>query len=321
MDIEPAISNLIFNTIGGAEKILIISHRNPDPDCLGSNLALRHVFKRPGVEIVSACVDEIPSNYLFFTELKKFARHIDPRAHDLVITLDCGSPEQAGFPVIHPEMMEKKIPWINIDHHPSNSGYGTINLIDDKAAATTLILYKLLRSRGVEITPYLADCLLFGLYYDTGSFMHSSTDAEVLNAAADLAGKCANLGLIVQRLFKHRSLEQLKIWGKALSNVRVTDNNIAVTGILEKDFNECNARAGDLTGLIDYLSSVKGVKFATILSHDPDGNVRGSLRTRRDDVNVSEIAGTFGGGGHKKASGFTLKGKLDKKTYWSITSD
>ena len=321
MEIDSAISNKIFETIFNSKNILIISHRNSDPDCLGSNLALRHVFKRPGVNITSACVDLIPDNYKFFTELNKFINEINPSDYDLFISLDCGSPDQAGFPLKHPEMMEMKTPWINIDHHPSNSGYGTINLVDDKAAATVLILHALFQKWGVDITPYLATCLLFGLYFDTGSFMHSSTDADVLKAAADLLAKGANHKLIVQKLFKNRSVEQLKIWGKALSNVRVTENNVIVTGIMENDFRDCNATCSDLSGIIDYLSSVKGVQFATILSHDTEGNVRGSLRTRRDDVNVSEIAGTFGGGGHKKASGFTMKGRLRKKTYWSITSD
>ncbi len=321
MEIDSAISDKIFDTIINSKNILIISHRSPDPDCLGSNLALRYVFNRDGVGVTSACIDEVPQNYRFFTELNNFVNDINHPSHDLIISLDCGSPDQAGFPLIYPEMLNSGIPWINIDHHPSNSGYGTINLVDAEAAATTLILYNLLLKWKINITPYLATCLIFGLYYDTGSFMHSSVNEQVLQAAADLLAKGANHRLIVQKLFKNRSIEQLKIWGKALSDVRVTENNVIVTGILEKDFNECHARCNDLTGLIDYLSSVNGIKFATILSHDPDGNVRGSLRTRRDDVNVSEIAGTFGGGGHKKASGFTLKGKLDKKTYWSITSD
>lgn len=321
MEIDSAISEKIYETIINSKNILIISHRNPDPDCLGSNLALRHVFKRPGVNITSACVDPIPDNYMFFTELNKFVNDIEPEIFDLVISLDCGSPNQAGFPLKYPEMTDMKTPWINIDHHPSNSGYGTLNLVDDEAAATVLILHALFQQWGITITPYLASCLLFGLYFDTGSFMHSSTNAGVLKAAADLLAKGANHKLIVQKLFKNCSVEQLKIWGKALSNVRVTENNVIVTGIMENDFRDCNATCSDLSGIIDYLSSVKGVKFATILSHDSDGNVRVSLRTRRDDVNVSEIAGTFGGGGHKKASGFTLKGRLRKKTYWSITND
>lgn len=321
MNIDPQIADEILDQVQKSKNILIISHRNPDPDCLGSNLALRQIFLGMGKNVDSACIDEIPANYNFFSELNKFKTDINPNDYDLYFTLDCGSVEQAGLPVKYPQIASHQKPLINIDHHPSNGNYGSINLIKDTAASTTMILYYLLLKWNIKLTPYLATCLLFGLYYDTGSFMHSSVDADVLKVASDLLDKGAKQSLIVKRLFKNHTVEQLKVWGKALSNVRVTENNVIVTGIMEKDFNECHANSSDLSGLIDYLSSVNGTKFATILSHDADGNVRGSLRTRREDVNVSKIAKNFGGGGHKKASGFSIKGKLNKKTYWSITSD
>ncbi len=321
MNIDPQIAEEILDKVQQSQNILIISHRNPDPDCLGSNLALRQIFITMGKNVDSACVDEIPDIYNFFSELKDFKQDVKPKKYDLFFTLDCGSVDQAGLPVRYPQIASLEKPLINIDHHPSNSYYGSINLINDHAASTTMILYYLLLNWKVKISPYLATCLLFGLYYDTGSFMHSSVDDDVLKVASELLEKGARQSLIVKKLFKNHTVEQLRVWGKALSNVRVTENNVIVTGIMEKDFNECRANASDLSGLIDYLSSVNGTKFATILSHDAQGNVRGSLRTRREDVNVSEIAKNFGGGGHKKASGFSIKGKLNKKTYWSITSD
>jgi phosphoesterase RecJ-like protein len=321
MKIDQQISEDIYRTLESANNILIISHRNPDPDCLGSNLALRYILQQKGKNITSACIDEIPHNYKFFTELNHFFSEINPKDHDLFITLDCGSPDQAGLSTIHPELLKLETPLINIDHHPSNNNYGTINLVCDEAASTTTILYFLFKDWQIEITPYIATCLLFGLYYDTGSFMHQSTDEEVLQTASDLMSKGANHQLIIKNLFKSHSIEQLKVWGKALSNARITDNKVIVSGVMERDFEECNASSNDLSGLIDYLSSVNGTRFATVLSHDIDDTIRGSLRTRRDDVNVSEIAKNFGGGGHKKASGFSMKGKLNKRTYWSITSD
>ncbi len=321
MNIDPQIAAEILDHVQNSKNILIISHRNPDPDCLGSNLALRQIFTTMGKNVDSACIDEVPLNYNFFSELKQFKQNINPNDYDLFFTLDCGSIEQAGLPVKYPQIASLEKPLINIDHHPSNNHYGNINLIKDTTASTTMILYYLLLKWNIKLTPYLATCLLFGLYYDTGSFMHSSVDDDVMKVASELLYKGAKQSLIVKRLFKNHTVEQLKVWGKALSNARVTENNVIVTGIMEKDFNECKADSSDLSGLIDYLSSVNGTKFATILSHDAQGNVRGSLRTRREDVNVSEIAKNFGGGGHKKASGFSIKGKLNKKTYWSITSD
>jgi len=319
MNIDQNLAEVIFESIKSAQSILIISHRNPDADTIGSNLTLREICKKMGKDVFSACIDPLPKNCAFLPESKNFLQTFDPEEIDLFFTVDVASKKQAGFLEKYPELQQKKL--INIDHHPSNERYGTINFVIDDAASATLIMYNLLQVWQQKITPTIATYLLFGLYYDTGSFMHSNTSEEVYQAAAELMNYGANKNLITENLYKNRTLEQMHVWGKVLSDIKVTNQNIAVGGITNQELSNRGATLEDVSGVIDYLSMVKGSRFATLLSEDTQGNIRGSLRTKRNDIDLSQIAGQFGGGGHKKASGFSLKGKIEKKSYWEIKSE
>lgn len=319
MKISATIADQVYKTLMDAQRVLIMSHRGPDPDTLGSNLVIREILERHGKSVTSACVDTLPPNAQFLPELQTFVTDFNPKEYDLFVAVDAGSVSQASFPGIYPEILKNN--FLNIDHHPSNDNYGTVNLVIDDAASTTIVILELLKMWDEEITPHTATLLLYGLYYDTGSFMHSNTDANVYNAASELLSHGAQMDLIIKNLYKTRTLEQLKIWGKALSNIELTENKVAVAGVTDDDLAECNATHDDLSGLIDYVSTVEGSHFATLLSNDEKGNLKGSFRTRRDDINVSDLAQNFGGGGHKKASGFSIKGKLKRNNHWSIINE
>lgn len=319
MKISATIADQVYQSLMDAQNVLIMSHRSPDPDTLGSNLALRKVLERQGKKVTSACIDPLPQTCLFLPELRTFVTDFNPQEYDLFIAVDAGSTAQASFPEIYPQILQKN--FLNIDHHPSNNNFGTLNLVVDNAASTTLVILELLKMWDEELTPRISTLLLYGLYYDTGSFMHSNTDATVYTAASELLSHGAQMDLIIKNLYKTRSIEQLKIWGRALSNLELTENNIAVAGVTPEDLSECNATYNDLSGLIDYVSTLNGSNFATLLCNDEEGNIKGSFRTRRDDINVSDLAQTFGGGGHKKASGFSIKGKIKRNTRWSIIGE
>ena len=316
MEINLDLSKKIFDTITAAQNILIISHRNPDADTIGSNLALREIAVQHGKNTTSACVDLMPKNSLFLPASKHYVQDFDPQAFDLFIAVDAGSKKQTGFIEKYPFIRETN--FINIDHHPSNEHYGTLNLVINDAASTTLVVYNLLNIWKQKITPTIATYLLFGLYYDTGSFMHSNTNEEVYRVASELMVLGANKNLITQHLYQNKTLEQMHVWGKVLSGIKITNQNIAVSGITHQELRNQGATIEDVSGVIDYLSMVKDTKFATLLTEDPQGNIRGSLRTKRNDLDLSEIAGQFGGGGHKKASGFSMRGKIEKNEYWHI---
>jgi bifunctional oligoribonuclease and PAP phosphatase NrnA len=316
MEIPVKKAEQIYKNLASEKKICIISHRNPDCDTIGCNLALSMLLQKTGHETVSACADELPPELLCYSEKFPFVKDFNPDGFDLFVSLDSGSEEQAVFPLKYKKI--EKTGLINIDHHPSNTNYGAVNLVVENAASTTMILYHLFKIWKQTVSRDMATALLCGLYSDTGSFMHSNTNEEVFDTASELLSLGAKREMIVNKLFRNRSVERLQVLGKILSEAQLTGKNVVVSAIRDTDFETLNAKPEDMTGAIDYLNMTKGNRLAALLSEDGNGNVRGSLRTKSDDLNVSDIAMNLGGGGHKKASGFTIKGKLEKVVRWSI---
>ncbi|MFT7183794.1 MAG: phosphoesterase RecJ-like protein [Oceanicoccus sp.] len=307
--------NLIFS----AKKILIISHASPDADAIGANLALREVLERLGKNVDSACIDPPPENCLFLPKAESFIQKIQPHDYDLLISVDCGGHKVLGFHKEHPEILDRnKTTLINFDHHPSNDHFGSVNIVMDETPSTCFILYLFFGYCSWEISPSMATAMLHGLYYDTGSFMHSNTDATTLRVAGRLKSLGGTHEICVKKLFHSTTLNQLKLWGRVLSRMHFNEKNAVVSAIRSEDYLATGCKFEDLSGLINYLNQVPEAKFTMLLTEDMKGNIKGSLRTQNDDINLSKIAGLFGGGGHKKAAGFTIPGKLQTRTQWKV---
>lgn len=299
--------------IKNAGKIIIISHKSPDGDTLGANLALRLALKHQcGKEIVCACIDPPPANMDFLPEIDSFAREFDRSWADLLIAVDAGADYMLGYGDTMPKLFSGKPPMINIDHHASNNNYGAVNIVDPSAASATQIVYRFLNFCGLRIDRKIATCLLNGLYFDTGSFMHSNTTPETLETASNLLWRGADFKTIAKKQFGTRSIAQLKIYGKILERMHVNSKKMTVSVVSQKDFEETGAAAEDASGAIDYLNSVSDGKLCCLLHEDKNGRVKGSLRTRTKGINLSRLAAVFGGGGHVKASGFSLPGHFHK---------
>lgn len=303
-----------------SNRILIISHRNPDPDSIGANLALREMLESNGKKVDSAAADPVPENCLFLKNSEKFLNEFNSSDYDLIVTVDCGGHELMKFHEWKPELLNRKLTTIiNIDHHPSNDRFGNVNIVMDTTPATCFILYIFFGYCGWEINKDIATALLHGLYFDTGSFMHSNTCAETLRIAARLKARGADHYRCVKEQFHKSSISKLRLWGRALSRLNMNQNRAVVSAITERDFHEEKTEPEDLSGLINYVNSVPDAKFCVLLTEDMKGNIKGSLRTQREDIDLTRIAGLFGGGGHKKASGFSIKGKLSEKVVWEVT--
>jgi len=298
----------IKNTFSKSKHILLVSHRSPDGDTIGCNIALKLALESQGKKITSACADPIPTNLQFLPKANRFTQELKLKEYDCITSVDCGSTMMTKFPELYPNFL-KKSPFINIDHHNSNNNFGTINLVDNKAA-TAIIIYHLLHFIGAYITPDIATCLLTGLYFDTGSFMHPSTNQEVFQIASDLISKGGNFRRIVKNLFHSQSINQLHLWGDILQRVRVNKNKIAVSLISKDDLKKHNATTESLSGIIDFLNMVPEGKLSILLTEDNQGNIKASCRTQNKNIDVSKLAQLFGGGGHKKAAGFSIKGRI-----------
>lgn len=301
-----------------SEKILLIAHRKPDGDTLGSCIALKYAIAAMDKEVQMACIDEIPERYSYMPDVNNFISEFDFRDYDLLIVCDAGASYMTSYHEVYPDIFKGDVAVINVDHHASNDNFGTINIVDSNSASTTIMIFKLFKYAGYDFNPIVATALLTGIYNDTGSFMHQNTTPETLKIAGELLAAGGRVVDVSKNLFNTTPVSTLKLWGRVLDNLKINEEGVAMSVITEKDFKECNAEIDELSGAVDFINCVPETKFTVLLHEDEQGSVKGSFRTRNEDVDLEEIASKFGGGGHKKASGFTMAGKLEKETRWKI---
>ena len=236
---------------------------------------------------------------------------------DLVILLDCSNIERIGK--LHQEFADLfyEVPTISIDHHADNSHFAKVNWVDLTATSTSEILVSLIESLSRDeplLDADIATALLTGLITDTGSFQFKGTTPKSLTVAAQLVAAGARQQEIVERIYRSISLSRMRLMGRMLAKVKVdTEAKFIWTTLTEQDIKEVGGDAGDISGLASELAkSVGDADFALLLS-DRDGVIRGNLRAINPTCNVSEIAHTFGGGGHQAASGFRVEGLIEQK--------
>lgn len=303
-------------------KMVALAHANPDGDTIGATIALTHGLRQLGHDITMACYDQPDKKFAFLPDLEFIQNNFDEQAYEAVIFIDCGHKKMAKFPDSKPRIISDDMVKINIDHHPSNDFFGEINFVNTNACSSAVIVFHLLQKLELKITPVMATALLLGIYWDTGSFMHQNTTPESYKAAAELVKMGGNIAKISRNIFHHYEFKTLKLWAKVLQDLYLTPEGAAIVGVSRKDFESIGASREDLGGIIDFINAMPEAEYSVLLSEDEKGNVKASLRTRKPNVDVKALAEKFGGGGHVKASGFTIKGgKLQKEVKWKIVQD
>lgn len=305
------------------QKIVIISHFKPDADTVGAATALAMAYEQLGRECQLACIDPIPENYNFIEKHDNYIKEFNYKDFDLVLVVDAGAHYMTKYHDKYPGIFSgDEVPVLNIDHHVSNDFFGTTNLVDTEKASATLIIYEMFKQiPEIEITPEMATSLLAGIYNDTGSFKHTNTNEHVLKVSGDLVSKGAKFSIIAKNMFQTTPLKKLKLWGKAMENIQLNENNVTMSVLTNSEIASTGSSAKDLSGLIDYINVVPDSKYTVLLNEDQKGNVKGSLRTNRDDIDVDQIAKNFGGGGHKKAAGFTVPGRIEKEVKFKLITE
>lgn len=309
--------------LAGAKRILCITHRSPDGDALGSTLGLLHILEAafPAATVSAHCVDVVPESFLFLPGASRLqAPPGPPMPGDVYVVLDCAETKMTEMHQTHGHVFDGSMPTLMLDHHPGNPLFGTVNILLPSAASTAEIVVKLADNAQWIISPEAATCLLTGVYTDTGGLLHSNTTPEVYRTVARLLRAGARQQLIVTSVFRTAKLSTLKLWGRVLEKISITDEGGAISAVTQGDFRATGADYSELAGAIDYVNAVPGMRFSLILS-ERDGKVKGSLRTLRDDVDVSAMAGKFSGGGHRKAAGFALQGKLQPEVRWKVVEE
>lgn len=317
------IHKLISHKIATAEKILLLTHENPDGDAIGSAMALFNYLRQIGKYVDASCPSDIPDLFKFLPLSDKFKKDFLLGDYDLVIILDCGDLKRTGFAHRLKELNNQKKRIINIDHHSKNDlhNLAQVNYIDYQASSTAELVYKLLQDSDCLINKEIATCLLCGIYTDTGSFKHSNTSEEVLKISAHLLRCGARLNLITSFITNGKSVPALKLWGIALSRIRENKKIGLISSIItQKDIQSCQATNADLAGVVNLINTIPQTRAAILFSEIESGKIKASIRTERNDIDVSHLAAIFGGGGLKKASGFSIDGQIIAKAKgdWEI---
>ncbi len=318
----PALQELLQ----GASAVHCVCHRAPDGDAIGSMLGMGLLIERnfPEKTVTFHCVDPVPATFLFLPSARRVEKAPTlPQAGkgDVFVFLDCAEPKLTEMHVTHPQLFDGTFATVMIDHHHMNPRFGTaVNVLEPSACSTAQIVHDIAIELGWAIEADIATCLLTGVYTDTGGLLHSNTTAQVYRTVADLQREGARQQEVVTAVFRSAKMSTLRLWGRVLEKITLTDEGGAISAVTEGDFRATGADYSELTGAIDYVNAVPGMRFSLILS-ERDGKVKGSLRTLRDDVDVSKMAGAFSGGGHPKAAGFALPGKLRPEVRWKVVEE
>jgi len=301
----------ILQEIKKAEKILIISHQKPDGDTLGANLALRKYLANLGKDVHSFCDSEIP-DYLKFlpdSHLVSNEHILFTKKFDLVITVDCATIELTAAEKLL-TILPQPYRLINIDHHNSNPLYADINLVLTEACSTAEVIYRLFEDWLTDIDQDMATNLACGLITDTGGFKNPATSYQSLNIAAKLFKQGANLHQLLKITNRSKNINNLILWGRALERLEKNQKyNLVFTWLTQDDLVETSNDESAIEGISNFLHILKEGQIILVLTETKDNVIKGSLRTT-SEIDVSKIAQIFGGGGHKKAAGFSLPGKL-----------
>src|SRR4051794_16844183 len=298
------------------DRFLVVTHENPDGDALGSLLAATLALRELGKDAVMYLAGQtpLPREYAFMP-LEALVRERPEDASDRVLlAVDCAKEDRIGDEALLP--LAPLV--LDVDHHHDNTRFGDVNLIVADASSTGEVLRDVFAELGVELTPELAEPLYIALVTDTGRFQYANTTPKALRLAAELVDAGADIHAVFQEVYESVEFAKLKLLARVLERARVLEGGlIIVSYLLRTDFAEVGAAEPYSEGLIDYLRAVEGAELAALIREPPrdEGPTRRvSLRASVDELDVSAIARTFGGGGHRQAAGFSSEKSVDDIT-------
>lgn len=298
---------MLNHALKNAKTVAIGGHVRPDGDCVGSCIGLYQYIRTNYPEIeVHVYLEDFADSFRMIEATKESRQIADEEmVYDLFIASDCADLERLGVSV---KMFERAKATLCIDHHISNTGYADENYIVPEASSASELAYRLMEKD--KITKEVAEALYLGIVHDTGVFQYSCTSPETMEAAAELMRKGINASDIIDKTFYEKTYAQNQILGRALlESFLFMDGKCIVSYITKKMMDFHGVTPKDLDGIVSQLRITKGVEVAILLYESGAQEYKVSLRAT-GDVDVSKVAQYFGGGGHKKAAGVTMKGTV-----------
>jgi phosphoesterase RecJ-like protein len=291
------------------ERFAVLSHVRPDGDALGSQLALALSLKQLGKDVRVWNEDGMLEKYSFVPRASLLTKPpAAPEDFDVAIALDTAIQNRLG--TAFQAIRSAKV-WINIDHHPSNPGYGDIVFIDSDSPATGQILFELIKSQHLPLDVEIAENLYVAIATDTGSFQYPNTTARTFEIAAELVHVGVDVGRVSRQVYENYPRRRVELLRELLGTMRFGANGrVSSFSLNLKMAKQLGVIPEDNEGLIDHLRAIRGVIVAVFFEELAGGKVRVSMRSKSDNVDVSAICEKFGGGGHKLAAGARVPGSL-----------
>ena len=301
----------IASLIDKSHRVLVTSHKDPDGDSIGSQLALVELLEHEGKEFRIMNQGRLPAKYRFLDPQGKISNQDtqeDFKA-DLFIVLECAGLERTGWVR---KMIKPKAKIINIDHHLENDSFGTVNLLNCKASAVGEMIYEIFKFVNYPISQNVATKLYAAILTDTGRFRFSNTSPRCLEICADLIRCGANPKLITAQIYFGLERSYMSLLGYLLANMQFfEDDRICCFELKGGTLPEHGVASSDTEGLVDHTLFIKGVVVGILLTQLDESKVRVNLRSQ-NDFDVSRAAKEFGGGGHKNAACCTVSGNLQE---------
>ena len=287
----------------------VLSHLRPDGDALGSQLALGLSLKESGKDVRIWNEDGILEKYNFIPNAEMLTKPpATPQDVDVAIALDTAIQNRLG--TAFAAVRSPKV-WINIDHHPSNPGYGDLVYVDSSAPATGQIIFELIKNQNLPLNRAIAENLYVAISTDTGSFQYPNTTTRTFEIAAELVRAGVDVGRVSQQLYENYPRRRLELLREVLATMRFdADGRVARFSLTRSLADRLGVVPEDNEGLIDHIRAIRGVVVAIFFEELADGKVRVSMRSKNEDVDVSAICQKFGGGGHHLAAGARVRGSL-----------
>jgi len=310
-----ATRELVLERIREDSRFVLAAHENPDGDALGSLVAMQGLLSALGKDsamFISPADLPLPDEYRDFP-LEGLIQQPPPDIVErTVVFLDCGNIDRNTASVLHDGAH-----LLNIDHHHDNTRFGTLNYVVPDASCTAEIVWDLMHGLGVHPTPVVAESLYIGLITDTGRFMYENTGPRAHLMAAELIEAGVDVPAVYRRLYEDMPPGRLALLARALGQVQRFDSGeLALVALSAADFEEAGAEESHSEGIIDQLRALQGTRVAVLVRELTSGERKGqhkvSLRATNDDVDVSMIARAQGGGGHRRAAGFSTTLELEE---------
>ncbi|MGA2470810.1 MAG: bifunctional oligoribonuclease/PAP phosphatase NrnA [Solirubrobacteraceae bacterium] len=290
------------------ERFLLVTHENPDGDALGSLIGMQALLRALGKDSLMVIAPEdfpLPKEYRFFSLDGLVTTPPEDFEERTIVFLDCGNLDRNPLA----ELRDAK-DLLNIDHHHDNTLFGTINYVGSGASCTAELVWDLTRDAGVELTTEIAEALYVGLVTDTGRFSYENTTPRAHTMAGELIAAGVDVAAMYRRIYEGVRLAKIALLSRALATITLyADGRLAVAALGAEDYTATGADDSDSEGIIDHLRALEGVKVAVlireIVGDGRHGQQKVSLRSTDNDNDVSLIARAHGGGGHRRAAGFT----------------